>query len=48
VKSHTIYARGLCMNAILSVLYFNSEYFLNPDYEMDHSGIIFTPIAKKY
>ena len=48
VKPHTIYARGLCMNAILSVLYFNSEYFLNPDYEMDHSGIIFTPIAKKY
>ena len=39
VKSHTIYARGLCMNC---------EYFLNPDYEMDCSGIIFTPIAEKH
>tara|TARA_B100001248_G_C27372898_1_gene452628 strand:- start:82 stop:753 length:672 start_codon:yes stop_codon:yes gene_type:complete len=48
IKSHTIYARGLCMNAILSALYFNCEYFLNPDYEMDYSGIIFTPIAEKH
>lgn len=46
-KSHTIFARGLCMNAILSVLYYNSYKFLNPNYEFDSKGIKFTPLKRK-